>query len=242
MNLEFFVSRRKLTRKGSGSVVADGTGIDTFTVDFDEEWDGLVKLVELKNADACAQVIYTGKTPLPARICGRGALYLTCYGYRRRGDDVAVLRTAPMVHPVMMAGPSAAQGSSGQPYTPSAFDRMTAEVAQAQQAAEEARAVAAELQKLKENGAFKGEPGAAGAAAAVEILPLRQGTPARVENLGTSNRARLRFTLPYGMTEEEKNAMAEQIRTSLEESIGLALDEILHIQQQCIDRSREGTA
>lgn len=228
MNLDFFVSCRKLTQKGTCSPVADTAACDTFTISFDKEWDGLVKLVEFRNADATAQVFYTGKMPLPQQVCGRGALYLTCYGYRQKGDGVAVIRTVPMVRPVLMAGSAAPQGAASQPYTSSAFDRMAAQVAAANAAAAKAEQISQELLALKQADAFRGP---AGPAATVRIDSIRHGSPACVDNLGTENHALLRFTLPWKLTEEEK----ELLKTEFLGDVDSALDGILALQEACIE-------
>ena len=110
MELRFFVSHRRLTCKDAPAPMADGPDCDTFSIDFDAEWDGLVKLVELRNGENTAQVFYTGKMPLPRQICGRGVLHLTCYGYEKKGDKTAVIVTRPMVHPVYMVGSAVPEG------------------------------------------------------------------------------------------------------------------------------------
>lgn len=228
MNLEFFISRRKLTRKGFGPTVVDAAGVDTFTIDFDEEWDGLVKLVELKNGDACAQVYYGGRTPLPRQVCGRGTLYLTCYGYRKKDDNTAVIRTVPMVRPVQLAGSLMASGGNDLPIVPNLLEQLTAKAAQAERAAKEAENAVSELMALKDAGAF---------AATVQVLSVEQGEPAHVENVGTDTHAVLRFILPYRLNEEEKQVMAEQIKTDAIGEIGVALDNILAVQEDYISRA-----
>ena len=45
MNLAFAVRDRRLTRKGLEPLAADTAGHITFTVDFDAEWTGMVKVV-----------------------------------------------------------------------------------------------------------------------------------------------------------------------------------------------------
>lgn len=230
MNLEFFVSGRRLTGKGQMTLAADTAACDTFTIAFDHEWDGLVKVVELKNGDAAAQVIYTGKTPLPKQVCGRGALYLSCHGYRCKGDTVAVVHTIPMVHPVHMTGSAEPSGTTAQPYTPSAFEQMAAIVARAESAAADARSAADHLLSLHQTGQLTGPQGPAGLCATVQVEQLRQGSPARVENIGTDRNAKLRFTLPYGLTEDERQLMKEQILGDVD----TALDRILAIQQSLL--------
>lgn len=235
MNLEFFVSERKLTKKGLGTLCADTAACDTFTIDFDEEWDGLVKLVVLQNGGDMVQVFYTGKTPLPRQVCGRGELYLTCHGYRKKGDSVAVVKTVPMVRPVRLVGTTAVQGNNMQPYTPSAFEQMAAKIAEAEKiaqgAAQEATRVAKQLLSWKEQGMFTGP---AGLSATVRVDSVRKGEPACVENLGTERNAVLRFTLPYqdSLTEEDLQKICRELEQLLVGDISAALDEILAIQQQ----------
>ena len=231
MNLEFFVRDKRLTRKGREPLVGDTAGHYTFTIDFDEEWDGLAILVVLQNGADTVQVFYTGKTPLPRQVCGRGDLYLTCYGYRKKGDSVAVVRTAPMVRPVRLIGSTAAQGQNSQPYTPSAFEQMAANVAAAQAAAQEAARVAQQLLSWKEQGMFTGP---AGLAATVRVKDVIRGETARVENLGTDRNAILRFILPYkdSLTEAERQSICQELEQLLVGDISDALNEILAIQQQ----------
>ena len=224
MNLEFFVKNRKLTRKGLASLVTDTIACDTFTIAFDREWDGLVKVVVLRNGKDTAEVLYTGKSSLPRQVCGRGDLYLTCYGYRQKGDDVAVVRTMPMVRPVRMVGAASSEAENTQPYTPSAYAQMAAVVARAEQAAAKAESTAKELLAMKEAGAFQGAAGPAGAAATIVVESTRQGDVPMVENLGTERSVRLRFTLPgkYVPTQEDKDALLGDLDA--------ALDGILAIQ------------
>ena len=228
MELRFFVSRRKLTCKGPSAPIADGKGSDTFSIDFDPEWDGLVKLVELRNGERTAQVFYTGKMPLPRQVCGRGELRLTCYGYAKKGDHTAVIVTLPMVQPVRLVGGAVPDGSMDQPYTPSAFDQMAAEVRHAVEAAREARSTAKELMDMKDRGLFNGP---AGQAATVQVESLRRGTPPKVENLGSAQHALLRFTLPLELSEEEKT----QLKAELLGDVELALDEILALQAKYLE-------
>lgn len=232
MNLEFFVSNRKLTRKGLTTLVADTAQCDTFTIEFDSEWDGLVKVVELQNGADTAQVFYTGKTPLPRQVCGRGDLYLICHGYRKKGDSVAVVRTIPMTRPVRMVGSAPIQGSTSQPYTPSAFEQMAAQTAKAQAAAELAEQTAARLLAMEQAGAFTGPAGPSGRNATVQVYDVQEGTPARVENLGTERNALLRFVLPYtyALTQQDK----EQIALLALGEMDAALDAILTIQKALI--------
>lgn len=230
MNLEFFVANRRLTRKGMQTLAADTADCDSFTIDFDEEWEHLVKIVVLQNGEDTAQVIYTGKTPLPRQVCGRGALSLTCYGYRKLADTVAVIRTLPMVRPVPMVGSSRPEESQSQPYTPSAYEQMAALVKEARLAAQRADQVAERLLQLQEQGAFTGPAGPAGASATVQVETVRRGSPAKVENLGTERNALLRFTLPYGLSEEEKEELKQQIVGDM----GTALAQILVLQNAYI--------
>lgn len=224
MELKFFVSHRKLTYTGP-SPIGDGSDCDTFSIDFDAEWDGLVKLVELRNGANIAQVFYTGKEPLPRQVCGRGQLHLTCYGYKKKGDTAAVIVTRPMVRPIHMVGASVPEGSTGQPYTPSAFEQMAALLHQAGEVTQEARKTAEDLLRMKDQGLFNGP---AGEAATVQVEGLRRGTPPRVENLGSSRHARLRFTLPMELSEEEK----AQLKGELLGDVETALDAILTLQER----------
>lgn len=227
MNMEFFVCRRKLTKKGAQTLCADTAACDTFTIDFDKEWDGLVKVVTLQNGDAAVQVTYTGKTPLPRQVCGRGALYLTCHGYRKKSDTAAVLTTVPMVRPVYLLGTEVGAGDDSQPFTPTVYEQVLAAVAQTEQAAQMAQQTARDLLAMKERGDFDGKQGPA---AKIKIHSVVQGSPAVVENLGTDSHAVLRFTLPFGLTEEEKQQLKLDIAGDLDEALGT----ILAIQQELI--------
>lgn len=234
MTHEFFVSQRKLTRKGMSSLAADTAACDAFTIEFDEEWDGLVKLVVLQNGSRTAQVFYTGKTALPRQVCGRGDLYLTCYGYRKKGDTAAVLQTQPMIRPVRIVGSTVPPDNQTQPYTPSAFDQMAAEVANARKVAEQAEAVARQMLQWKEEGVFQGP---AGQAATVRVDSVRKGSPAMVENLGTARNAVLRFTLPYqdSLTQEDADRICTDLEQRLVGDLETALEEIRLLQQQYIE-------
>ena len=148
MKLEFFVSRKRMNRKGSCPLVGDTVGHYTFTVEFDEEWSGLAKVVVFRNGSATAQVLYTGEAPVPAQVCGRGALYVACHGYRRLGDETAVIRTMTMSRPVLLHGSDPMSGEEAQPATPALFDQIVAAAGEAQNAAEAAREQAARLEQM----------------------------------------------------------------------------------------------
>lgn len=224
MNLEFFVSKDRLTYRGTSAPVADTAVCDTFTIEFDAPWNDLVKVVTLRNGRDTAQLIYTGKAPLPRQVCGRGELHLCCHGYRQMGDSVAVLRTKPMVRPVRMLGMDSITGEQAQPVTPSLFEQVMAAAGRVQAAAVQAEELHAELTRLREEGAFRGEQGLPGRAATVAVDSVRHGEVPLVENLGTDRNAILRFTLPYKLTEDEKRELLGDV----EETI----DHILDLQQQ----------
>lgn len=225
MELKFFVAGRKLTYKGSSAPIWDGVGCDTFSIDFDREWDGLTKLVELRNGSASAQVFYTGKSPLPRQVCGRGQLTVTCYGYEKQGDTAAVLVTRPMVRPIAMLGSAVPGGSTDQPDTPSAFEQMAAQIRQAAEVADEAKRIAEDLLRMKEKGAFNGLPGQA---ATISVDDPVAGDTLKVENRGTERHAVLRFTIPTKLSLGEK----EQLRKELLGDVERSLDAILTLQAQ----------
>lgn len=238
MNLEFFVTGRKLTRKGFAPLIADSAQCDTFTIEFDHEWDGLVKIVVLKNGSETVKVLYTGKTPLPRQVCGRGDLYLSCHGYREKGDTVAVVRTIPMVRPVRMVGCAVGTAETAQPYTPSAYEQMAAVIARAEAAAEHADRTARELLAMKESGQLRGPAGPAGQSATISVESVSRGETAKVENLGTERRAVLRFTLPYKdkLTAEEKQEMILNLKETVLDEIDTVLDEIIALQEAYMDQ------
>lgn len=226
MNLDFFVANRTLTAKCCTAALSDTVGQDTFTVSFDKQWDGLVKIVVLQNGENKVRLLYTGKAPIPRQVCGRGELYLTCFGYRGKDDGAAVICTKPMIRPVRMIGAVLAQADTAQPVTPSLLEQMTAVVAKAEEAAEQARQIGSSLKRLQEQGAFQGAPGPAGLCATVQVDSVRHGEVAKVENLGTERNALLRFTIPYKLTQEELELLQEQLVGDLDET----LDHILALQ------------
>lgn len=148
MKLEFFVKNKRLTRRGGAALVGNTGGHYTFTVEFDEEWRGLAKVVVFQNGEDTAQVLYTGEAPLPAQVCGRGALYVACHGYRRIGDAVAVVRTIRMNRPVLLHGSDPMSGDEAQPYTPTLFEQVVAAAGEAQAAAADAREQAERLEQM----------------------------------------------------------------------------------------------
>lgn len=224
MNLEFFVSRGILTYRSHCQLAEDTAFCDSFTVEFDDQWKDLVKVVVLQNGKNSAQVLYTGKSPIPKQVCGRGDLYLRCYGYRQLGDSIAVLQTKPMVRPVRLLGASGEQAEGAQPVTPSLFEQVMAAAGKAEQAALKAERVCGNLLALQQAGAFQGAQGVPGQAATVAVERVCHGEVPMVENLGTSHNALLRFTLPYKLTEEEQ----ERILGELE----AVIDHILQLQEQ----------
>lgn len=136
MKLEFFVRRKRITRKGNAPLVGDTAGHYTFSVDFDEEWAGLAKVVVFQNGAHTAQLLYTGETYLPAQVCGRGELYVACHGYKTLGDETAVVRTIRMTRPVRLLGSAPMDGDEAQPYTPTLFEQVVAAAAAAKEQAE----------------------------------------------------------------------------------------------------------
>lgn len=193
MNLEFFVKNKRLTRKGLEPLVGDTAGHYTFTVEFDREWDGLVKVVVFRNGQDTAELIYTGQSPLPAQVSGRGDLYVACHGYRKAGDTVAVVRTIRMTRPVRLLGSEPMAGSQAERYTPTVYEQVLAAAGEAKTAAAEASQTAQQLRQLRDSGAFHGQPGAA---ATICVAGTQVGATPSVVNLGTASDAKLLFTLP----------------------------------------------
>ena len=171
MNLEFFVRDKRLTRKGREPLVGDTAGYYTFTIDFDEEWDGLAILVVLQNGTKAVQMLYRGQMNLPAMVSGRGDLYVACHGYRKLGDSVAVLRTIRMSHPVRLLGSEPMVGDVPEEYTPTVFEQVMAAAAKAETAA-------ATLLELRDSGALTGPAGPRG-------LPGEDGRDGRTPVKGT---------------------------------------------------------
>lgn len=195
MNLDFYVRDKRITRRGSGTAVADTAGYYTFSIEFDREWEDLVKVVVFRNGRDTAQMVYTGKSPLPDNVAGRGDLYVACHGYKKLGDKTAILRTVAMSRPVrMLASAPMAGGDPGQ-YTPTVFDQVVASIAEAKGAAAEARSLSQSLRQQQAEGAFQGAPGAA---ATVAVGRTEEGDFPAVWNEGTDQAAVLRFVLPRG--------------------------------------------
>lgn len=222
MNLEFFVANRKLTAKGSSALAADTAACDTFSVEFDREWDGLVKMVELKNGKNVVQVLYTGKTPLPRQVCGRGALYLTCRGYRQKGDAVAVVRTLPMVRPVLLVGSVPAAETVPQPEAVSIYAQMAASVERAEKAAETAAETAKRLITMQEQGLLQGEKGEAATVSVGQVGTCAPGEAARVYATGTRQNVTLHFVLPRG----RDGQWTQEIRDELVQAVLQALPDL----------------
>lgn len=165
MKLEFFVRDLRMTRKGLEPLVGDTSGYYTFTIAFDRAWDGLVKVVVFQNGDQTAQMIYKGESRLPPQVSGAGELYVACHGYRREGDQVAVLRTLSMVKPVRLRPSGPMEGDTAQIGTPSLYAQVMGAVGQAE-------AIRQELIEARDSGAFIGPPGQPGKDAEVpEKLP-----------------------------------------------------------------------
>jgi len=199
MNLEFFVRDQKITRKGWEPLVGDTAGFYTFSIDFDEPWKDLVKVVVFRNGKDTAQMIYTGQSPLPAAVSGRGDLYVACHGYRKKDDSVAVIRTVRMTRPVRLLGSDPMAGDGNKPFTPALFDQVVAAAADAQAAARSAASAAAsatdlteQLQEKLNNGELHGK------SASVTVEQVREGNHASVVNVGTDQQVRLVITLPRG--------------------------------------------
>lgn len=162
MKLELFVQNKRLTAKGLEPLVGDTAGYYTFTVAFDREWDELVKVVVFQNGSRTAQVLYRGEAPLPAQVAVAGDLYVACHGYRRQGDEVAVLRTVRMVKPLRLRSSGPMAGEAAQAYSPSVFEQVMAAVGSANTAAQMAQKTRRELEEALHAGAFCGPAGADG--------------------------------------------------------------------------------
>lgn len=199
MKLELFVRDRRVRRTGTEPLVAGTAQVDTFTIDFDAEWTGMVKVVVFQNGDSTAQLLYTGETQIPANVLAPGELYVACHGYKKLEDSMAVLRTVAMVRPipVLLSEP----GVTADPavYTPTMLEQMLTAVQAADEAAAQARQIYAQLQAALEAGQFTGPQGIPGQNATLEIDGAEEGAQAAVYNLGTAQNARLRFVLPRGV-------------------------------------------
>lgn len=195
MNLEFFIKDKRITRKGFRPVVADTSGAYTFTLEFDREWDGLVKVVVFQNGPETAELIYNGRTWLPDNVSRRGNLYVACHGYKNQGDSVAVLRTVRMTNPVRILEAGRKAGGEPERYTPTVFEQVMAAAGTADAAAQEARTVKDELLAARASGELDGK------AATVTVGTVETagpGTDAAVTNGGTASAAVLNFVLPRG--------------------------------------------
>jgi len=159
MNLEFFVKDKRITRKGLQSVVADTSGHYTFSISFDEEWDGLVKLVVFRNGSDTAQLIYTGQTWLPDSVSGRGDLYVACHGYQSLEDRTAVVRTVRMSRPVRIASAGPMAGDEPEIYTPTLLEQILAKIQQSEEAAKALMTLRTQLLAMLENGELHGVDG-----------------------------------------------------------------------------------
>ena len=199
MNLEFFVRDQKITRKGLEPLVGDTAGFYTFSIEFDSVWDDLVKVVVFRNGADTAQMIYTGQSPLPASVSGRGDLYVACHGYRKKDDTVAVIRTIRMTRPVRLLGAEPMVGDDGQTFTPTLLDQVLSSCGDAktaaksaQDAAKSAQNLTAQLQQMVEQGVFHGK------SASVVVEQVVEGEVPAVVNVGTERDVRLHITLPRG--------------------------------------------
>lgn len=199
MKLELFVRDRRVRKKGVEPLVAGTAQMDTFTIDFDAEWTGMVKVVVFQNGDSTAQLLYTGETQIPANVLVPGELYVACHGYKKLEDTMAVLRTVAMVRPipVLLSEP----GVTADPtvYTPTMLERMLTAVQAAEEAAATVQQLHAQLQAALAAGQFNGPQGIPGENATLEIDGAEEGAQPAVYNLGTARNARLRFVLPRGL-------------------------------------------
>lgn len=156
MKLEFTVRNKRLSCKSGGPLVGDTVGHYTVSFQFDQEWDGLVKVVAFRNGADTASLIYTGACPLPPQVSGRGELQVACHGYRKEGDQVAVVRTFRMARPLRLlaAGPMAEDNTEA--FTPTLFSQVMAAAGEALDAAGQVEQIKQELQQQKDRGDFDG--------------------------------------------------------------------------------------
>lgn len=199
MKLELFVRDRRVRKKGIEPLVADTAQVDTFTIDFDAEWTGMVKVVVFQNGDSTAQLLYTGETQIPANVLAPGELYVACHGYKKLEDSMAVLRTVAMVRPIPVLLSEPGVTTDPTVYTPTMLEQMLTAVQAAQEAASTVRQLCAQLQADLGAGRFNGPQGIPGKNATLEIDGAEEGEQPAVYNLGTAQNARLRFVLPRGV-------------------------------------------
>lgn len=198
MKLAFVVRDRRLTRKGLAPLAADTAGHITFTVDFDAEWTGMVKVVVFENGESRAEVLYNGETEIPAAVLGAGELYVSVSGYRRLEDTVAVVHTVVMARPVQILPAGATPAGDPAAYTPTLLEQILALVDATAEAVGQAQTAREQLLADKAAGTFNGAPGPAGESATIAVDGTEEGETAAVYNLGTERNARLRFVLPRG--------------------------------------------
>lgn len=159
MTLKLFVHKRRLRWEQSAPLVGGTAEFDRFSVEFDEEWEGLVKLVVFRNGTHTAQLIYTGPTALPARVCGPGELYIACHGFRSDPEEPAVLRTVRMDRPIRLWISEPMAGDPAGQFTPTVFEQVMAASGRALEAADRAEQIGEALKQARDRGEFDGNDG-----------------------------------------------------------------------------------
>jgi len=198
------VRQRKIHVKNPVTVIRNGKNVDLLTLDMDEEWKEMDNILcvftmryrageETLEEARQVQHVYGQTVQVPWEcLTQEGLLSVSCTGYVG-GEKVM---TTMLPDSFWTVAPNGAMGAdeSVEP-TATLYEQIVAAAGRANTAAAAAEQIEARLSEDRENGVFNG------VSPTVEVdgtVTAAAGSAAMVENLGTQQAVKLRFTIPRG--------------------------------------------
>ena len=117
--LKFTIRDKHITRQDGNAVVAGAVNHYELELAFDEDWNGLTKIVVLENGDVKVELLYTGGLVLPWEVCKEGGLLLSVRGTKTLADGrTQVVRSARMAKPIPVEPGGSEEGEAPSGFTP----------------------------------------------------------------------------------------------------------------------------
>lgn len=219
------VRQRKIHVKRPETVIRNGKNVDELMLEMDDEWTKMHQIVgvfvlryqvateeEVENEDGEKETITVMKDREEARevfvtvgepvmvpwecLAETGLLSFSITGYVG-GEQVMTTMMPDSFWTVVQNGPM--DGDESIEPTPSLYDQIMAAAGRANTAAAAAEKTEAELRAAKENGDFNG---VSPTVQVDGVVTGAAGSDANVENVGTEQDVKLRFTIPRGFRGE----------------------------------------
>lgn len=215
------VRQRKIHVKRPETVIRNGKNVDELVLEMDDEWTKMDQIVgvfvlryqvateeEVENEDGEKETITVMKDREEARevfvtvgepvmvpwecLAETGLLSLSITGYVG-GEQVMTTMMPDSFWTVVQNGPM--DGDESIEPTPSLYDQIMAAAGRANTAAAAAETAEAELRQAKDSGEFDG---VSPTVQVDGVVTGAAGSGANVENVGTEQDVKLRFTIPRG--------------------------------------------